>query len=235
MPGRRLLAASAATITMLATGASVNAYAAASVTSATFSGGVGTFPASNGTVYAKQGAAMTLTVAADSNTKCVRVTSGTSTIDQVGSVSFTFSSGLPIFTAGSGNGLVPVSVAGYANANPQGKCTANQGENFTAQPSYTLDNTAPTASAALSPAPNGVGWNRSDVTLAWSGSDTGGSGVKSVAPASDSVTTDGKTTKTAIVTDNVGNTATASTIVQLDKTAPTITGSRTPAANGNGW
>ena len=50
------------------------------------------------------------------------------------------------------------------------------------------------------------------------------------------MTTDGTVTKTATVTDNVGNTATSAPVtVKLDKTAPTITGSRTPAANANGW
>src|SRR6185436_11041334 len=38
------------------------------------------------------------------------------------------------------------------------------------------------------------------------------------------------------VTDKAGNTASASvTGVNIDKTAPTINASRSPAANGNGW
>ena len=125
----------------------------------------------------------------------------------------------------------------WTNFNGQGKCTANQNENFGIQSAaYTLDNTAPTATGALSPAPNGAGWNKSDVTVTWTGADTGGSGVKTVTPATDTVTTDGTVTKTATVTDNVGNTATSAPVtVKLDKTAPTITGSRTPAANANGW
>ena len=52
---------------------------AASVTSAAFSGGAGTFTAANGTVYAKQGAALTLTVNTDDNTQCVDVIDGTGT------------------------------------------------------------------------------------------------------------------------------------------------------------
>ncbi|GAA3707219.1 hypothetical protein GCM10022399_24940 [Terrabacter ginsenosidimutans] len=234
MSSRRLLSATAATITLLAAGSSVAAQAA-SVTSASFSGGAGTFTAANGTLYAKQGAPLTLTVNADNKTSCVRVTSGTSSVDQTGSGTFTFTSGLPIFTAGSGSGLVAVTVAGYANSNGQNKCTANQGEDFTGQPSYTLDNTGPTATGALAPAPNAAGWNKSNVTVTWTGSDVGGSGVKTVSPATDSVTADGTVTKTTTVTDNVGNAGSGSVLVKLDKTAPTIVGSRTPAANANGW
>src|SRR4051812_30098372 len=49
---------------------------AASVVSAAFSGGAGTFTAANGTVYAKQGAALTLTLNTDGNTRCVDVIDG---------------------------------------------------------------------------------------------------------------------------------------------------------------
>src|SRR5919205_220894 len=48
---------------------------AASVTSASFSGGAGTFT-SGTTVYAKSGAALTLTVNTDANTQCVDVIDG---------------------------------------------------------------------------------------------------------------------------------------------------------------
>ena len=114
----------------------------------------------------------------------------------------------------------------WKNVNGNGKCTANQNETFGVQSAaYTLDNTAPTATGAVSPAPNGAGWNKSDVTVTWTGADTGGSGVKSVTPATDTVTTDGTVTKTTTVTDNVGNTATSAPVtVKLDKTAPTIIG-----------
>ncbi len=125
----------------------------------------------------------------------------------------------------------------WRNVNGQGNCVANQNETFGVQSaSYVLDNTAPTATGTLSPTPNGAGWNKGDVTVTWTGADTGGSGVKSITPATDSVTSDGTITKTATVTDNVGNTATGAPLtVKLDKTAPTITGSRTPTANANGW
>src|SRR4051794_35934200 len=53
---------------------------AASVTSAAFGGGAGTFTAGNGTVYAKQGAALTLTVKTDADTQCVEVINGSNAV-----------------------------------------------------------------------------------------------------------------------------------------------------------
>src|SRR6476469_9881561 len=229
-------------VTLLALGAPAPAHAA-SVTGAAFSGGAGTFTAPNGTVYANQGAPLTLSLDTDGNTQCVDVIDGSGTTIATQSASkgqsaWTFSgSAYPWLTAGAGSGVVQYTTKAWRNVNGQGKCVANQNETFGVQSAaYTLDNTAPTAAGALTPAPNGAGWNKSDVTVTWTGADTGGSGVKSVTPATDTVTTDGTVTKTATITDNVGNTATSAPVtVKLDKTAPTITGSRTPAANANGW
>ena len=110
----------------------------------------------------------------------------------------------------------------FANSNGKDKCVANQGETFTGQPAYTLDNTAPTASGVLSPAPNAAGWSRSDVTITWTGADTGGSGVKSVDPGHGHRDHGRHRHQTATVTDNVGNTVTSAPVtVKLDKTAPT--------------
>ena len=200
---------------------------AASVTSAVFSGGAGTFTAANGTVYAKQGAALTLTIVTDAATRCVNLTGAVTARQVNGSSPFVF----PV-TAGAGNGMQQVLIQA-GNSNNANNCTT-QVDN-TKSASFTLDNTAPTATGALSPAPNGAGWNKSNVTVTWTGSDAGGSGVKTVTPTTDSVTADGIVTRTASVVDNVGNTGSGSVEVKLDKSAPTIVGSRTPAANANGW
>lgn len=208
---------------------------AASGTSAAFSGGSGTFTSSSGTVYAKSGAQLALTVATDP-ARCVSVTDGSNQTFDIKSsgqdqTSWTFTGSKWI--AGSGNGLMSYTVtAGKGTNNGNGGCTGNLGSD---QASYTLDNTAPSATAALNPPPNAAGWNRSNVSLTWTGSDVGGSGVKNLSPGGDSVTADGTVTKSTTVTDNVGNTGTGSVTVKLDKTAPTIVGSRTPAANTNGW
>ena len=200
---------------------------AASVTSAAFSGGAGTFTAAGGTVFAKEGAALTLTVNTDSQTKCLDL-SGAVTARVLGGGS---PQHFPV-TAGSGNGLQRVNIV-VGNGNNANGCNGSVGHS-TAE--FILDNSAPTATATLGPVPNGAGWNKSDVTVTWTGSDGEGSGVSSVTPATETVTADGTVTRTATVTDNLGHTATSAPVtVKLDKTAPTITGSRTPAANANGW
>ncbi len=236
MSARRLLAAIGATSLALASLVVLAPPASAATTiSGTFSGTSGTYSA-GGTLFAKAGAALTLDLATESNAICVDVSQNGSVIARQsatsGRTSWTFS-GASWLTAGTGNGAVQYTVASYKNTNNgNGGCA---GMLSSASASYTLDNAAPTATGTLSPAPNAAGWNKSDVTVTWAGSDTGGSGVKSVNPATDSLTTEGTVTKSTTVTDNVGNTSTASVQVKLDKTAPTIVGSRTPAANANGW
>lgn len=117
------------------------------------------------------------------------------------------------------------------------------------------DTTPPVTTAAVSPGPNPNGWNNSDVTVTLNSTDDepGGTGVKQVAysatgaeplastlvpgaSASITLSVEGITTITFFSTDNVGNVETAKTItIKLDKTSPTITGSRMPGPNPNGW
>src|SRR5205823_6247310 len=55
-------------------------------------------------------------------------------------------------------------------------------------------------------------------------------------PATDSVTANMfGITKTSSAIDRLGNLGSGSVMVRLDKSAPTITGSRSPSANSNGW
>ncbi|WP_076260308.1 OmpL47-type beta-barrel domain-containing protein [Intrasporangium flavum] len=211
------------------------ANAAASI-SGTFSGSSGTYRSAGGALFAKAGAALTLDLATESNTICVEVTQGSTLVARQTSASaktaWSFTSGAWL-TAGTGNGLVQYTVASYKNTNNgNGGCA---GALSTASAGYTLDNAAPTATATLNPTPNAAGWNKADVSLTWNATDNGGSGVASVNPGTGSVTTEGTTTRTTALTDNLGNTGTASVEVKLDKAAPTVTGSRTPTANANGW
>src|SRR6188472_3246715 len=70
--GQRLLAG-VATGALVLGGVNVVGASASSVSSAVFTGGAGTVSV-GGTLYAKQGAALTLTVVTSSDTKCVEVT-----------------------------------------------------------------------------------------------------------------------------------------------------------------
>jgi len=83
------------------------------------------------------------------------------------------------------------------------------------------DTTPPTISYALSPTPNAAGWNKSDVTVTFACADADSGVASCSSPAT--VSTEGTNNQvTGMATDNAGNTATATAIVKLDKTAPTV-------------
>jgi hypothetical protein len=119
----------------------------------------------------------------------------------------------------------------------------------------TTDTTPPVTLALASPSPNGNGWNNTNVVVTLNSTDAGpgASGVEQVtysvtgaqgigstvvpgASTSFTVSTEGTTTITFFGTDNAGNIEAPKTItVRIDKTPPSILGSRTPPANANGW
>lgn len=225
---RRLTAVLAGGL-LVAGGLNILPATAADVSSATFTGGAGTV-SSGGTLYAKAGGALTLTVNTSSDTVCVDVAgalSGHQTSSTAKST-WTFA-----FTAPAGDGPQAVTVAASPGVNPQGKCTGNT---RSAQASYTLDNTGPVVTGSLSPAPNAAGWNKSDVTIAWSATDAGSGVGSGPTPSSDSVNqSTAGATKSATATDRVGNTGSGTVTVKLDKSGPSIASSRAPAANSFGW
>lgn len=97
-----------------------------------------------------------------------------------------------------------------------------------------IDGTSPTISHTLAPAPNAAGWNRSDVTVSFT-CDDGLSGIASCTP--DAVVADEGAAQlvTGTATDNAGNTAADPALVNLDETAPAISGSADRAPNPAGW
>jgi hypothetical protein len=237
----RRIATLATLLALAATLAQLTPAAAASVTAASFSGGAGTANV-GGTLYARQGAALTLTVATDDTTKCVRVTDGTTSLDKDSgsartSWTFTQTDSTALFLAGSGNGVKTVTATAFRNSNSQHKCTANGGEAFGPQTaSYVLDNTGPAVTGAVAPAANAAGWNHQDVTVTWSASDAGSGVATGPTPASDSLTADtASATKSSSATDRVGNGGSGSVTVKLDKTLPTVNATRSPAPNAAGW
>lgn len=112
--------------------------------------------------------------------------------------------------------------------------------NVGAQASYTwlVDTVAPTTTAALSPSPNGAGWNRANVGVTLTATDAGGAGVSqttystagaqttgtttvSGSSASLTITAEGTTTITFHAVDTAGNIETDKvSVVKVDKTAP---------------
>jgi hypothetical protein len=85
-----------------------------------------------------------------------------------------------------------------------------------------IDATAPTAQLTLSPPPNAAGWNRGNVTVRFKCDDAGGAGI---ARCPDPVIVSGEgaaLVASGTVVDKADNSATASTTVHIDRSAPII-------------
>jgi hypothetical protein len=127
--------------------------------------------------------------------------------------------------------------ADKADQSATGTCTDNAGNTATKTvDNIDIDKTKPVITGTATPAPNTKGWNNTDVTVTWSCTDTNGSGVDTFS-GPQTLDTDGEDqSATGTCTDVAGNTATATVDgIDIDKTAPTLTGLRTPAANEAGW
>ncbi len=94
-----------------------------------------------------------------------------------------------------------------------------------------IDVTPPTLTPSAPPTTSG--WYAGPVTVHWTCTDNL-SGV-ATCPADQTVSAEGVTTLAQTITDNAGNTTTNTITVRVDKTPPTIVGTASPAANGNGW
>lgn len=140
-----------------------------------------------------------------------------------------------------------------ATYNPDQKDSVGNGIGDACRPAGTTDTTPPVTAASATPPPNAAGWNNTDVIIAFTASDNdGGSGQEEIvytatgalnsgmtvagATASLVISAEGTTTITYFSRDNAGNAERAhALVVQIDKTAPTITAVRSPQANGYGW
>ena len=97
-----------------------------------------------------------------------------------------------------------------------------------------VDTRGPEISCAASPQPNLRRWNNTDVTVTFTATDAT-SGLDAV-PDPVVVSSEGADQQISrSVTDRAGNSASASCRVSLDKTPPTVTGTRAPQANAAGW
>src|SRR5205823_600519 len=105
-----------------------------------------------------------------------------------------------------------------------------------------IDKTAPLISGSRTPAANANGWNNTDVAVSFSCADAGSvqSGIASSNVAGATVSGEGagqSVTNSGACSDKAGNAASPATVgsINIDKTAPSITGSRSPQANLAGW
>lgn len=93
-----------------------------------------------------------------------------------------------------------------------------------------IDKTPPSITAASNPAPNANGWNRTDVTVTFTATDAL-SGVASIDPPR-TITGEGAGLQAAgSATDLAGNTSATVVTVNIDRTAPLISGLPDPACS----
>ncbi len=142
--------------------------------------------------------------------------------------------------AGSGVVSPTVSVVVTAegtNQSATGTCTNRAGLTASnTQTGINIDKTAPTANASASPAPNANGWNNTNVTVTFSGTDERSGIASCTAPVI--LGTDGANQfASGTCADNAGNVSALASAngIDIDKTAPTATASASPAPNVNGW
>jgi sugar lactone lactonase YvrE len=93
--------------------------------------------------------------------------------------------------------------------------------------SIKIDKTPPVITAVQSPLPNANGWNNTDVTVTFTCSDAVSGIVSCPTPTTFSAQGAGQNV-TGIAVDAAGNTATASILMNIDKTPPVVTVSYTP-------
>lgn len=178
------------------------------------------------TFYAKPGANITLRVTADAGTRCIKASynSDVKKAPDQTSADFTWTS------------VAGVTSAKFIATTDARVCNNNGIGGLGDSESLVFDSAAPQVVAALTPSPNAAGWNKSDVTIDWSATDTGSGVATGPTPANDSVTAETTSaTKTSNAVDRVGNPGSGSVTVRLDKTPPTVTTSQSPGANGAGW
>lgn len=97
-----------------------------------------------------------------------------------------------------------------------------------------IDATAPNITHNLSPVPNAAGWNRANTTVSFVCSDAT-SGLSSCSGPTTKTTNGANQQVVGTASDIAGNSATDTATVNLDKTAPLNTGTRSPAPNLAGW
>lgn len=100
-----------------------------------------------------------------------------------------------------------------------------------------LDKTVPTIVGTQSPPANSNGWNNTDVTVHFACVDTLSGLAAGSPPAETLVTQEGAgQSVSGSCTDLAGNSATATmSNINVDKTPPTVVGSRSPQPNQYGW
>jgi hypothetical protein len=155
-------------------------------------------------------------------------------------VSFSCADALSGINAGDNTvagGTVSTEGANQSKSNT-GSCVDKAGNPAAAATvsNISIDKTAPVITAALVPLPNLEGWNHGAVAVHYTCSDDR-SGVDPIpgCPADDNISADGTYFLSHAISDLAGNSSSVNLTVKIDASAPTIFGTASPAANGDGW
>ncbi len=131
----------------------------------------------------------------------------------------------------------PLAAYGLGSETASCSYTDAGGLSATASATYTIvDTTNPGISfVSRTPAANATGWNKTNVTVEWSCTDSGSGVVSST--VTETVSTEGSgQSATGTCTDPAGNTASDTrTGINIDLTKPTISAAATTSPNGAGW
>lgn len=115
-----------------------------------------------------------------------------------------------------------------------GTATDQAGNTITKHATINIDKTAPSLSYTVTPAANAAGWHNTAVVISFACND-GLSGIQNC-PMPVTVSGEGANQDIArTATDVAGNSVTKHVILNIDKTAPTITHTANPVANAAGW
>lgn len=130
----------------------------------------------------------------------------------------------PVTVSDEGQGQ---SITSGPSCDPAGNCA-------TGSVMVSIDRTPPTISAATNIAPNGAGWFHGAVVVSFSCSDS----LSGVATCPDPVTMDQQGADqqvTGVAVDRAGNQATATLLVSIDSSAPTVAAVLDRTPNAAGW
>jgi hypothetical protein len=121
-----------------------------------------------------------------------------------------------------------------ANQTVSGTVKDASGNTATATATVNIDKTPPNITAKATPAPNGAGWNNTDVTVNFACTDAL-SGI-AVCPSAVTVSSSGLgKVVSGTAKDIAGNTASAQVSLKVELSPPKITAAITPAPNAAGW
>jgi len=137
----------------------------------------------------------------------------------------------------SGIAFCPAAVTVSAEGAGQvisGTATDVAGNEASVSVTLNIDKTPPAITSGLNRLPNAAGWNNTDITATFVCLDNL-SGVANC-PAVQIISTEGPNqTVTGTAVDVAGNTRTDTFVLNIDKTAPTISAIASPVANAAGW